>query len=91
MGDLYLYLYSHLKKILNKRINSNEKLTSTPRSELFNNLCAGAFFAFYFLYSVVCIDSTCVYYCSCLLCAVFEPLPPDGNPLLVNKYRIVSY
>ena len=41
---------------------------------------------------VLCIVSPFVY--SRLLpifVPVYPPLPPGGNPVLVNKYRIVSY
>ena len=76
---------------LKKCINWSEKFALTPRSTLFYNLCLVARVAFYFVFSVICIVPTSVYDCSCLLCAVFEPRPPDGNPISVNKYRVLSH
>jgi hypothetical protein len=41
--------------------------------------------------SVLCIVSSRVYCCLFSICVqLYRPLPPGGNPIAVNKYRIVS-
>jgi hypothetical protein len=50
---------------------------------------------FYFVYSLfVCFIyrlSFCAVSFLFLYVQVYRPLPPDGNPLAVNKYHILSY
>jgi len=70
-------------------------------------LCLFGFLCFLFLFSifVFCFVYSVFLYCFCifwvwflLLCCLFpvfeqvyRPMPPSGNPIAANKYRIPSY